>query len=248
MTLKANPLPSGIKGVCCIGLLALFAVIHGASLKSGPGAGGGSKTTMTNVTSTVFDVDTSGALLLFRSDDFNGTNEATYTAVNSIASFIDSNGVWFLDLYPQKTGLRTVFITPNVPVGSEPAAPPPNDYWKNVEITSKCTDSSGNNVPFSSLVNGSNSCTLGVDFGFNGITYKLLVGRVLNASDPKPGTASIACNTINSNNQCVAWTITVGNSAAPTVANLYSFTGRPSAPWIFIGQYYNSARVQITNP
>lgn len=221
-----------------------------AALSFVPGGTRASKPSVTsaNVTSIVQDADSTGGLLLLRSDDFNGSNQATYTAVDNVESFIDSSGVWFLNLYPQKTGTRTVFITPNMPVASEPTAPPANYYWKNVEITSKCTDASGNTVPFPNLVNGSSTCTFGVDFGYNGITYKLLIGRVLNATDPKPGEASIACNAPNSSGQCVNWTITASDSASGVVANLYSYTGRPSAPWVFIGQYYNSVHVQVTNP
>lgn len=242
MNVTTNPLHRGIRGLCFVVLLTAFAFISGALAKSG---GGG--TTGTNVTSTVFDYDTSGSLLLFRSDDYNGSNDATYTSVNKIESFIDS-GVWFLNLYPQKTGARTVYVTPDYAVGNQPAAPPAGYYWKNIEITSKCTDSSGNTVPFPNLVNGSSSCTFGVDFGYNGITYKLLIGRVLNATDPTPGEASVACNAANSSNQCVAWTITAGTGASGVVANLYSYMGRKSAPWVFIGQYYNSVRVHVTNP
>lgn len=201
-----------------------------------------------NVTTIIHDTDASGALLLFRSDDYNSSNEATYTAVNNAASNIDSTGIWHLNLYTQNTGTRTVFVTPNIPVGSAPAAPPANFYWKNVEITSRCTDSSGNTVPFSSLVNGSSTCGFMVDFNFNGIVYKLLVGRVLNATDPKPSEASVACNAQNSSGQCVNWTITAGESAPGAIANLYSFTGRRSAPWVFIGQYYNTFRIDVTNP
>lgn len=240
---------TGVAGVCLVLLLTAFGLMHRAFAKSNSGAGGSSKSTSINVTSTVFDVDTSGAPLLFRSDDYNGGgNQAKYTAVNNVESFIDSTGVWYLDLYSQKTGARTVYVTPDHAVGTQPMAPPAGYYWENVEITSKCTDSKGNTVPFSNLVNGSSTCGFQVDFGFNGITYKLLIGRVLNANDPIPGEASVACNTVNGNNQCVAWTITAGNGATGVIANLYSYTGRGSAPWVFIGQYYNSVRVQVTNP
>jgi len=229
-------------------LLTALTLVSGAFANSSSGGGSRSKTTITNVTSTVFDVDTSGATLLFRSDDFNGSNEAAYTSVNNIESFITSSGVWYLNLYPQKTGTRTVYITPDDAVGTQPAAPSASYYWDHVEITSKCMDSNGNTVPFPSLTNGSSNCTFGVDFGYNGIIYKLLIGRVLNATDPTPGKASVACNAVNSSNQCVAWTITVGNGASAVVANLYSYTGTRSAPWVFIGQYYNSVRVNVTNP
>lgn len=221
-------------------LLAFGVLVSGAQGKPG---------STINVTSTVYDDDTSGALLLFRSDDYNGSNYATYTGGNGIASYIDSNGIWRLDLLGQQMGTRTVYVTPNDPVGSEPPAPPARYYWQNVEITSKCTDSSGNIVPFWNLVNGSNHCGFMIDFNYSGIVYKLLIGRVMNAGDPTPGEAGVTCNAVNGSNQCVDWTITAGNSASPVVANLYSATGGHGAPpWVFIGQYYNSARVHVTNP
>lgn len=229
-------------------LLLLGALISGALAKSSSGGGGGTTSSNTNVTSTVLDYDSSGALLLFRSDDYNGSNDATYTSVNNIVSDIDSSGVWHLNLYSQKTGTRKVYVTPDDPVGTQPTAPPAEYYWKNVEIASKCTDSRGNTVPFKNLVNGSNTCGFMVDFGYNGTTYKLLSGRVLNTTDPTPGEASVTCNAVNSSNQCVNWTITAGDGASDVVANLYSYTGPRSRPWVFIGQYYNSVRVHVTNP
>ena len=40
------------------------------------------------------------------------------------------------------------------------------------------------------------------------------------------------------------------NAAAPLVgvSNLYSFTGPRGTPWVYIGQYYNSFRIGLTNP
>ena len=53
-------------------------------------------------------------------------------------------------------------------------------------LASKRIDSSGNTVPFSSLMNGSSSCGFMVDFNHGGTAYKLLVGRLLNPTDPQP--------------------------------------------------------------
>src|SRR5512142_2579178 len=86
-------------------------------------AGQVGKTTTTNVTSIAYDADSSGGSLLFRSDDYNGSGQATYTAVNNIESFLTSTGIWYLNLYPQKTGTRMAYITPDDPVGAEPTAP-----------------------------------------------------------------------------------------------------------------------------
>jgi hypothetical protein len=229
--------------------LLLWSIVI-TSLTAAAGQGGGKTTSSsTNVTSTVWDYDGSGALLLFRSDDYSGSGQATYTAINNVESFMTSTGIWFLNLYPQKTGTRQAYVTPDDPVGAEPLAPAAGYYWQNVEITSKCTDSSGNVVPLPNLVNGSNNCDFMVDFNYNRTVYKLLIGRVMNAGDPTPGKASVTCNAVNSGGHCVNWTMTAGSGTNPVVANLYSDTGGPrTPPWVFIGQYYNSARVQVTNP
>ncbi len=246
MNRATNTVRSAIRGVCFLVALIALVLVSRALAKSSPSGGGGC-TGCVNVTSTVFDTDSSGLSILFRSDDNNGGNYASYVTGtapgnSNIESFIDGSGVWYLNLYPQKTGTRTVYITPNDPVVSgEPMAPPAQQYWQNVEITSKCMDGSGNTVPFANLVNGSSNCTFGIDFGYNGVVYKLLIGRVMNAGDPSPGTASVACNAVSSSNQCVNWTITAGAETSPLVANLYSNT----AGWVFIGQYYNSVRVNV---
>jgi hypothetical protein len=147
-----------ITGFCFVVMFTAFALISGALANSSSGKGGG--TTAVNVTSTVFDLDSSGSRLLTRSDDYNGSNEATYayTSDKNIESFIDSSGVWYLNLYPQETGTRTVYVTPNDNVGAQPEAPPAGYYWKNVEITTKCMNSAGNTVPFPNLVHGSTDC------------------------------------------------------------------------------------------
>jgi hypothetical protein len=240
----------GLGGIICTFLILTASLANTQTGSASASGGGVGKTTSsnTNVSSTVSDYDPSGTPLLFRSDDSNGSGQATYTSVNNIGSFLDSSGIWHLNLYMQKTGGRTAYVTPNDPVGSQPAAPPAGYYWSNVEITSKCIDSNGNTVPFPNLVSGSSTCGFMVDFGYGGTTYKLLVGRVLNASDPIPGNANVSCNAVNGSNQCVDWTITVEDGTSPMVANLYSYTGRPRAPWVFIGQYYNSGRVHVTNP
>ena len=47
----------------------------------------------------------------------------------------------------------------------------------------------------------------------------------------------------------VSWTIAPNMGAAnATVADLYSYTGGPRSPWVFIGQYYNTFRIDATNP
>jgi hypothetical protein len=220
-------------------------------------AGLGSKTASNiNVTTIVHDYDATGGLLLVRSDDHNGTGEATYSANDTnVGSSIDSTGEWWLRLYGQNTRqpiLRQLYVTPNDEYNSAATSVPPAGlYWQNVEVNSVCRDQNLNRVPFENVVTSSGNCSLDLDFGYQGIVYKLLLSPVLrNPGDPATGLVTVSCNQVN-NNQCVSWTLTPNTSAgapSPTVANLYSFTGGPKQPWVFIGQYYDTFRIDVTNP
>lgn len=161
------------------------------------------KATNVNVTTTVYD-SSGGVQLLLRSDNYNATDHATYTNVNGVESHIDTSGAWKLFLGSQS--VRALYITPNVPVGSEPAGPPPGFYWQDVEAYSQCYDQNNNQVPFENLVNGSSNCSLGVDFYAVGVKYKLVMSPHLPAAGPATGLANVVCNAV-SNNQCVNWTI-----------------------------------------
>ncbi|HWC18363.1 MAG TPA: hypothetical protein VG498_15180 [Terriglobales bacterium] len=211
------------------------------------------------VTTVVFDNDTSGSPLLVRSDDYNGGGQATYTTVNGngrtveILSQIASDGGWKLDLHNQS--IRTLFITPNDAINSsQPAAPPAGDYFGQIVVAhSHCFDSSNNVVPFQGLVNGSNNCGFQINFLYGGTQYALAMNPKINPTcvgcnpgpGPVTGLASVGCNAVSSGN-CVSWTITP-NMIAPnaTVANLYEFG---SKGFVFVGQYYNTYRVNVMNP
>jgi hypothetical protein len=212
------------------------------------------------VTTTVYDSDINGAPLLMRSDDYNGSVQATYTTIKgkganapSVNSQIATDGQWFLGMNDQSG--RSVWITPNQAInGSQPAAPPAG-YYAIQKAYSICRDQGGNTVPFQNLVNGSGNCSLAVNFFYEGILYKLLMrpgsleGSLCPAGGcPATGLAEVTCNAV-SNNQCVNWTITP-NTGAPQVgvANLYSYTGPRGSEWVFIGQYYNTYRIHATNP
>ena len=214
------------------------------------GAFAGQKTTSTNVTTIVHDYASDGITqLLLRSDDYNGSGQASY------GSFITSSGE--LELLLSNRSVRTVWITPNDPVGSEPAGPPAGYYSYDTSVRSDCFDQNGNIVPLANVVTSSGNCKLGVTFYSGGAVYKLLMspfpfsgsgdGTPICPSTgcPATGLATVTCNKV-SNGQCVIWTIVPNTGAANgTIANLYSESG---SDWIFIGQYYNTFRIDVTNP
>lgn len=214
------------------------------------------------VTTTVFDTDVSGAQLLIKSDDFNGTGAASYVTsatghTKTIVSEIEANGEWHMLLGGQS--LRTLWITPDNPINNlQPAAPPANYYSQSVEIYSTCRNQSGAIVPFENLLTENDNCTLGVDFAYGGITYKLMMNQFGVPVDqpakcpstgcPATGLATVICNAV-SGGKCVNWTITP-NTSAPnaTVASLFSFTGTSRVPWVYVGQYFNTFRIDVSNP
>jgi hypothetical protein len=205
-----------------------------------------SKTTNINTTSVVHD-NTLGTQLLLRSDDFNGSQQATYSG-----SFLDSAN-WHFYL----PAGRTLFVTPDSPInGSQPTAPPPGYYSQSIEVYSRCDDQYGNAVYFPNIVTGSGNCSLGVDFGYNGTIYKLLMNPTgvppttttcPAGGCPLTGTTTVTCNAVNAG-QCVSWTIVPNaNAANVNVASLFRSSGGKTG-WLYIGQYYNTFRIDITNP
>lgn len=240
-------------------LLAAFigstgAMVPGQSAAAEPaqkmaGASKPAPTTI-DVTTTVYDFDATGAdQPLMRSDDYNGTGQASYTTIDGCGSTpclfsgINFAGAWHLNLYKQS--VRTLWITANAINGLQPAGPPAGYYWENVEAYCQCYDQSGNIVPFPNLTSGSNNCSLGIDFNSNGTKYKLVMSPHLPAAGPVTGLASVACNAVSSG-QCVNWTLTP-NTAAPnaTIADLFYY-GRRGL--VFVGQYYNTFRINASNP
>ena len=213
-----------------------------------------------NVPTAVFDTDATGAQLLMRSDDYNGTGQATYTTIKGkganapyVNSQITTDGQWYLAMNDQSG--RTVWVTPDQAIDSLQSAAPPAGYYAIQKAYSVCRDQSGNIVPFPNLVNGSGNCSLAVNFFYGGILYKLLMrpgsldGTLCPSGGcPATGLANVTCNAV-SNNKCVNWTITP-NADAPSVgvANLYSYTGPRGSEWVFIGQYYNTFRINASNP
>jgi hypothetical protein len=220
------------------------------------------KTTSTsaNVTAVIHDYSSDGLTqLLLRSDDYKGSGQATYTSTSSRSSSLRSwivGGEWDLILYSQSA--RTLWITPNDPVGSQPAGPPAGYYWQGVQASSRCFDQNGNTVPLPNVVTSSGNCNLWVNFNSGGTLYKLLMSPFpfSGAGDVQPtcpatgcpatGLATVTCNNV-SNGQCLNWTI-VPNANAPNanVANLYWLSRKGG--WVFIGQYYNTFRIDVTNP
>ncbi|HEX3085702.1 MAG TPA: hypothetical protein VHP99_14315 [Pyrinomonadaceae bacterium] len=204
-----------------------------------------------------------GTLMLLRSDDFKVVGQATYSSSSSRGSSLSSgfvNGEWNLNLSNQS--LRTIYITPNAAIDNlQPQGPPAGYYSQGVTTRTGCFDQSGNTVPLANVATTSGNCKLGVNFTSGGTDYKLLMSPfpLSGAGDPPPtcpaggcpptGVVQVTCNA-TSNGQCVNWTIEP-NVTAPhaNVANLYRYSSsKHSATWVFMGQYYNSFRVELTNP
>ena len=209
----------------------------------------GKSGSVVNVTTTVHDSDSTGSQVLMRSDDYNGTGQATYSAAlnANVQSYLYSNGAWYLRLYSQS--IRTLYITPNDGINnSQPQGPPAGYYWQNVEVAAACYDQNLNLVPFQNIVTSSSNCKLITDFSSNGMQYKMVMGPAALVIGPATGVVTVACNVVNSGH-CVSWAITPDTAVGspnPTVANLYGPATRNSSG--FVGQYYYTFRIDVTNP
>jgi hypothetical protein len=189
-----------------------------------------------NVITTLYDADASGAPLLTRSDDFNGTTSATYTAINNITSEIDASGAW--KLYLGRQTARTIRLT----LASQGVPLPDDNYSSNVEVYSQCFDANSNQLSILTMTSGTalGNCSFGVDFSSGGTKYKF----VMSPKFAGTGSAIVTCNAA-AGAYCTSWTIvpnaTVANAG---VANLYTFSqSKGQAVLIYDGTYHNSYSV-----
>ena len=191
------------------------------------------------VTTTIYDADAAGNLLLTRSDDYNGTGFATYAAlpnlrsIKNINSVVHTDGGWQLYLGNQTS--RTLYLV----LASQGIPAPDGQYYASVEAYSQCFDQ--NDVPTSILVmtaGASNAnCSFGVDFSYGATKYKL----VMSPKFPGTGRATVTCNAA-SNGDCTDWTIAPSDAVNNAgVTNLYHY-GK-NGGLVFDGAYHNSFAV-----
>ena len=194
------------------------------------------------VTTTIFDADTVGALLLTRSDDANGTGFATYSPISGVhsglTSHVDSAGAWQLFIGGQTA--RTLHL-----MLADAGLPFANGYYSSsVEMASRCFDDAGNTLNIQRLAAGASytNCSLILDFDYGTkkkTTYKLAMGTKFAGT----GRAMVTCGAVTGD-YCTSWTI-APNAAAPNagVAILTAGNGTTSLDGKF---YTNSYRVAAT--
>ena len=211
----------------------------------------GQKVTNTNVTTIVHDENTAPNDLLTRSDDYNGAPpwQASYGDTGGISSHILSGSGWQLYLGSQSS--RRIWLTLSQPANGSKVAPVPDGYYyDSVEAYSRCWDSNNQEVAFLAItpLTSQNKCSFGVDFAYNRVKYKLVmqpsIPGLINTSGT--GWATVSCNTA-SGTTCNNWTIVPNlNAANATVADLYQYT--KSGSLTYIGSYFNTYRIDVTNP
>ena len=186
------------------------------------------------VITTIFDSDASGNPLLTRSDDYNGTGFATYTASSKITSQIESTGAW--KLYIGNQSVRTLYFI----LGSQGIAAPDGYYSASVEVYSQCFDASGNVLGLLGMSSSNGNCSFGKDFSYGRTKYKL----VMSPKFAGTGRALVTCNTAAADS-CTSWTISVNpNVADAGVATLFRFAN--NGDLIFVGFYRDSYAISAT--
>ena len=214
----------------------------------------GTATTYIAVTTTVHNDNAAPNDLLFRSD---GASQSSYEdgggRPKSISSHVAINGAW--QLYLGNQTARRVWVTLSHPLLGSPSSPAPDGYYSDsVEVYSRCWDINNTEVAYLAIAPGTsnNRCSFGVDFAYNRVKYKLVMGPsipALTLDTSGTGWATVSCNSA-AGGACNSWTIVpntiAGGGNVPTVANLYQFGKNGNLS--IIGQYYNSYRVDVTNP
>jgi hypothetical protein len=183
----------------------------------------------------IHDVDTAGALLITRSDHYNGYQEATYAPASPISA---ADGSWRFSLSGQSQ--RSVWLT----LASQ-GVPLPDGYYADVEVYSKCLDANSKEVSYLGIPAGmsNNRCSFGVDFSNGPTRYRLVMNP---PAYPGTGWATVTCNTTDAGGACDSWAIVPNMLAAnPTVAKLYKIVnGGP----VYVGAYRNTFFVSVTRP
>ena len=188
------------------------------------------------VITTIYDGDAAGNPLLTRSDDYNGTGFATYTASSKITSQIQNTGAWML--YIGNQSARTLYFI----LGSQGIAAPDGYYSESVEVYSQCFDANGNPVGLLGMTAGSSNgnCSFGKDFSFGRTKYKL----AMSPKHGETGRALVTCNAATAGS-CTSWTISVNpNVTDAGVAKLFRFAN--NGDLIFVGNYHDSYLISAT--
>ena len=205
----------------------------------------GQHVTTMSVSTTIHDVDISGAALLTRSDDYNGFQQAVYTNTGNVTSVIYTSGNPIWELFLGNQSLRTISLTFSPAAGSPPAPVSNGSYSRDTEVYSHCYNTANQDTGFLQIAPGTsnNRCSLGVDFSSGHLKYRLVMNPVNYAGT---GWASVSCNTANGT-VCSSWTI-IPNTADATyarIAYLFQFTNKGL---VYLGSYSNTYRIDITSP
>jgi len=191
------------------------------------------------VTSTVYDADVSGAFLLIRSDDYNGSGFASYSPVGGVkgglSSHVSADGAW--QLYLGNQSVRTLHL-----MLADAGLPFANGFYSSsAEVGSRCFGQAGSSLNIQLLTAGSafDNCSLIVDFDSGRTTYKLAMGPAF----ANTGRATVTCAAVTGA-YCTSWTIAPNDTVTNArVAILTPGTGTTSLD----GQFYASSyRITVT--
>lgn len=176
--------------------------------------------------------------MLTRSDDYNGTGFATYTASSKITSQIGSTGGW--QLYIGNQSARTLYFI----LASQGIAAPDGYYSASVEVYSQCFDAIGAAVSLLGMTAGSSNgnCSFGKDFSYARTKYKLVMSHKYSGT----GRALVTCNAATAGSY-TNWTISMNpNVPDAGVATLFRFAN--NGDLIFVGNYRDSYAISAMVP
>ncbi len=205
------------------------------------------------------------------SDSFNGISMqiqgdggGPYTNTKYVESIVQGAAAdWELDTNYSNFSTRNVWLDFTKPVpgsgpnGQDPIAPF-NEGLAKVRFISKCHEYQVSmfTIPPGVTVN----CPLATGFNYGGIQYRLHMNPVSGVDvNPETDYVDITCNAVNSNLQCINWTlkpnglkggcVTADCSVKQNIARLSKMvTSKGKTTPVNQGNFYVSFRIELTNP
>jgi hypothetical protein len=172
-----------------------------------------------------------------------------FNGVASVSSIIQgSSGDWVLDTTTSRT--RTILIDLRQAIPGSGAAPPFAYELLPVRIITKCSEARTGGFPAMTL-DETLSCPTGISFQYGGNQYGLMMASGPNSDVNYAETSNpqVTCTSV-SGSKCNKWTVLPIQQADGTIRNIGRLRKpiKGKIPFAFLGDYYVSFNIEVTNP
>jgi hypothetical protein len=173
-----------------------------------------------------------------------------FNGITSVSSILQgSSGDWVLDTGSSTT--RTILIDLRQPVPNSGAAPPFAWELLPARIISKCHEALAGSFPAMTL-NQTLSCPTGIAFQYGGNSYGLMMtsGPNSDINYAETNNPLVTCTSVDGSNHCNKWTVLPIRQPDGTIKNIARLRKalKGNNNFAFLGDYYLSFNIEVTNP